>query len=222
MKNRLFLIACLSVAFTTTSCKILKKDDAATTVTDTGTGGGAGVTTTSMAGSARTACRTSGAPAGKSYTYNYYLQANGNYNFSMTVVDSATCASGAAELIKYTQFGTWSIEGAATSPAGAYKVKFTVGSASFATPDATFRTYFNSTVNCGTPSLDLSGSSSSVQPTSGRMCNSYTAFPTYTTSYYNVVVFAGTTFQMDAGSHLWNSGTAGSYPASVNTTYTYY
>lgn len=218
MKNRLFLIVCLSVVFTTMSCK---KDEAAAVI---GGATGTTLTTTDLAGSpSSTSCRTAGAPAGTSYKDGYSLQANGNYNYYVTVVDSPTCALGAEEIIKYTQFGVWSVEGAATSPSGAYKVKFTVGSAAFSAPGiaTTYRDFFNNTTNCGTPMLNLVLTSSSTVSTSGRVCNSYTAFPTYTTSYYNVVVFAGSTMQMYSGSQLWNSGTAGSYPATVNTTYTY-
>lgn len=217
--NILFLVICLSLNIV--GCK---KQDAATTAA-TGTGTDAGLSASTIAGSATSPCQSgSGLINGHGYTYTYFLQANGNYNFSMTVVDSATCAMGSPELIKYTQFGTYSIVGAATTPSGAYKVKFSVGSASFSVPDNTYayKVYFNSTVNCGTPSLNVVGSSSSTVSTSGRTCGPYFPFPTYTTDYYNVIVYTASpqSFQVYSDTSLWYAGSV-SYPASVNMTYTY-
>lgn len=180
-----------------------------------------------LAGTAYSECKAgAGNDSGKGVRYSFTIQTNGNYNFTMKVVDSVTCAPGADELIAYTQFGTFSVEGASTTPADSAKVKFVVGSSVMSSPSnvTAYKNFFNDTTNCGTPSLNLVGTASATQTLSGRTCNTYAPFPTHTTSYYNVGTFSASPKKVSINinsAQVWYSGDPSAYPTSVNTTFTY-
>ena len=170
------------------------------------------------------------------YTHSLTLNADGTYGYSIYFSDAASCATaqntGGNNYATYTQAGTFTVGGTATTPSTGTKITFTVGSASLIIRSLTYGAIPQNLANwmstgghCA-PNPGFSASADQTKSVQGNTCvgaGSYSAvvLPAVGDTFNNVVYSPGTSMLnagVSSGQDTWRPG-GSSFPTSYTQSY---